>query len=181
MGKKKKSRDLESHSKLGFLSGLACGIFIAFLVYLWSCCLPHPNDLVSLLKEKVISPDSKNVLPSSSLDEEVLRSHPTFYKYLPGDDVPIPLLEPRDGGDKLLEEGAVYLQVGSYSRFEDADGQKAKLALLGIVASIESTKGRDSLLWYRVKVGPLSKELARKIKGRLEQEEFEVLVLFKDG
>ena len=85
-----------------------------------------------------------------------------------------------DGGT-LDERGSIFLQVGSYSNFEDADGQKAKLALLGIVASIESTKGGDSAVWYRVKIGPLSKESARQVKSRLVEEKFEVLVLIKDG
>ena len=59
--------------------------------------------------------------------------------------------------------------------------KKAKLALLGIVAAIESTKGGDNAVWYRVKIGPLSKESARQVKSRLVEEKFEVLVLIKDG
>ena len=51
----------------------------------------------------------------------------------------------------------------------------------GIVASIESTRGGDSSVWYRVKIGPLSKESARQVKSRLLEEKFEVLVLVKDG
>ena len=91
----------------------------------------------------------------------------------PPDDSQVPLIEPEEAMPGL----AGYIR----SKFEDADGQKAKLALLGIVASIESTKGGDSAVWYRVKIGPLSKESARQVKSRLVDEKFEVLVLIKDG
>ena len=181
MRKKKKSKEKDSHLNLGFLSGLACGIFIAFLVYLWSSSLPRPLDILSILKDKVVSLDPSNALPGSKLDVRDEQSHPTFYKYLPGEEVPVPLMNPNADGGKLNEADSVFLQVGSYTRFEDADGQKAKLALLGIVASIESTKGGDGTVWYRVKIGPLSKESARQVKSRLVREKFEVLVLIKDG
>ena len=125
--------------------------------------------------------DPSNVLPESELDVQGEQSHPTFYKYLPGEKVPVPLMNLTVDGGTLDERGSIFLQVGSYSNFEDADGQKAKLALLGIVASIESTKGGDSAVWYRVKIGPLSKESARQVKSRLVEEKFEVLVLIKDG
>jgi len=179
--KKKKSRETDSHLNLGFLSGFACGIFIAFLVYLWSSSLPPPLDILSILRDKVVSLDPSNALPGSKLDVQGDQSHPTFYKYLPGEEVPVPLMKPNVDGAIFSEAGSVFLQVGSYSKFEDADGQKARLALLGIVASIESTKGEDNKVWYRVKIGPLSKESARQVKSRLVEEEFEVLVLVKDG
>ncbi len=181
MIKKKKSKKADSQLNLGFLSGFACGVFIAFLVYLWSSSLPRPLEVLSILRDKVLSSVSSNALPRSKSDEQSGQSHPTFYKYLPGEEVPVPLVKPNIGGEKLNGVGSVYLQVGSYSKFEDADGQKAKLALLGIVSSIESTKGGDSTVWYRVKVGPLSKESARQVKSRLVEEKFEVLVLVKDG
>tara|TARA_Y100001936_G_C16005769_1_gene630575 strand:- start:676 stop:1320 length:645 start_codon:yes stop_codon:yes gene_type:complete len=179
--KKKKSKKTDSQLNLGFLSGFACGIFIAFLVYLWSSSLPRPLDILSILRDRVASLVPSNALPGSELDVQGEQSHPTFYKYLPGEEVPVPLMNPNVDGGTLDERGSVFLQVGSYSKFEDADRQKAKLALLGVVASIESTKGGDSAVWYRVKIGPLSKESARQVKSRLVEEKFEVLVLIKDG
>ena len=181
MRKKKKSKETDSYLNLGFLSGFACGIFIAFLVYLWSSSLPHPLEIISILRDSVVSLDSSNVLSGSKMNVEGEQAHPTFYKYLPGEEVPVPFIKPNLDGGKLNGIGSVYLQVGSYSKFEDADGQKAKLALLGIIASIESTRGGDSSVWYRVKIGPLSKESARQVKSRLVEEKFEVLVLVKDG
>ena len=73
--------------------------------------------------------DSKQCFPGSKLDVQGEQSHPTFYKYLPGEEVPVPLMNPNVDGGKLDEMGSVFLQVDLYSKFEDADGQKAKLAL----------------------------------------------------
>ena len=54
-------------------------------------------------------------------------------------------------GDKA---GVYFLQEGAYTNPDDADKVKAKLALLGMVASIQPTNIPDKGLWYRVRLGP---------------------------
>jgi cell division protein FtsN len=47
-----------------------------------------------------------------------------------------------------------FLQAGSFSNAEDADKLKAKLALLGIEASVQVATIPDKGVWHRVHVGP---------------------------
>ena len=176
MVRKKDRRTKPLSNKLGFLSGVACGLFVAFLVYLWSSALPAPSDFLAFAKDRVQKEKKVTVEDSISLEGGDRTSYPTFYKFLPGNRIPIPLTPgEREKSNESLPHG-VFLQVGSFEKFEDADAQKAKLALLGIIAGIESTKGRGSSVWYRVKIGPVSKAEARSLKQRLTKAKFDVLV-----
>ncbi|MEO6421852.1 MAG: SPOR domain-containing protein [Candidatus Nitrotoga sp.] len=47
-----------------------------------------------------------------------------------------------------------YLQAGSFSNADDADRLKAKLAMLGIEASVQIATIPDKGVWHRVHVGP---------------------------
>ena len=47
-----------------------------------------------------------------------------------------------------------FLQAGSFSNADDADKLKAKLAMLGIEASVQVTTIPDKGVWHRVHVGP---------------------------
>jgi len=181
MMKKKKRNESPSSRRMGFFSGLACGLFVAFLVYLWSSVLPHPLSIVRTVKQQLLGLGSDEYLKpqtSSIVDE---KPHPTFYQFLPGDKIPIPILSSEKSKNEESVPDGVFLQVGSFTTFEDADRQKAKLALLGVIATIETSKGRDNALWYRVRIGPMSKEIARSLKKRLIKEKFDVLVLLIDS
>jgi cell division protein FtsN len=46
------------------------------------------------------------------------------------------------------------LQAGAFQSASDADNLKARLALLGFEATIETTKSGDKGTWHRVRVGP---------------------------
>jgi len=46
------------------------------------------------------------------------------------------------------------LQAGSFQNADDAEKLKAKLALLGIEANVQSANIPDKGVWYRVRLGP---------------------------
>ncbi len=54
--------------------------------------------------------------------------------------------------------GSYYLQVGSFRNSADADKLKARLALLGIIASVQSANLPEKGVWYRVRVGPFTQK-----------------------
>ena len=56
-----------------------------------------------------------------------------------------------------------YLQVGSFRNNADADNLKARLALLGVIASVQSADLSEKGVWYRVRVGPFTQ------KSRVDQ------------
>ena len=50
------------------------------------------------------------------------------------------------------------LQAGSFQSADDAEKHKARLALLGIEADIQSATIPDKGVWYRVRLGPYKTE-----------------------
>ena len=84
-----------------------------------------------------------------------------FYKILPGTAEEAKTAEKptetKSGNEKeaTLAE-ALYLQTGSFQNAGDADGQKARLAMMGVEASVQQVMLHDKV-WYRVRLGPFRK------------------------
>lgn len=89
-----------------------------------------------------------------------------FYKVLT-DKQNAPSVEPAKPSDKSKpvekthpadNKIAIYepqiLQAGSFSNASDAEKLKAKLALLGVEANVQSANIPDKGVWYRVRLGP---------------------------
>ncbi|MDR2243792.1 MAG: SPOR domain-containing protein [Burkholderiales bacterium] len=71
-----------------------------------------------------------------------------------------------------------WLQVGSFSRPEDADNRKAELALYGWEATIQRGEAPGRGIFYRVRVGPYdSAEQTGRMKAELTQRKFDVAVV----
>ncbi len=51
-----------------------------------------------------------------------------------------------------------FLQAGSFRKNDDAENLKARLALLGVFASIQPIDLAEKGVWYRVRVGPFAKK-----------------------
>ena len=75
---------------------------------------------------------------------------------------------------------AIYLQAGSFQNAGDADNQKAKLALIGMEASIQQVMVQDKV-WYRVRLGPYAKvDEVNRIRAELAKQGIEAAVAKKD-
>lgn len=62
------------------------------------------------------------------------------------------------------------LQAGSFQNAGDAEKLKAKLALLGVEANIQSATITDKGVWYRVRLGPYKTEdEVNRARGFLKQ------------
>lgn len=87
----------------------------------------------------------------------------------------------KDKNDKehALKE-PVYLQTGSYQNAADADGQKAKLAMMGVEASVQQVMLQDKV-WYRVRLGPFKKaEEVNAMRSDLSKQGIEANIVKKD-
>jgi len=75
-------------------------------------------------------------------------------------------------------EGSRYLlQVGSFRSSGDAEQLKARLALLGIVAQVQTVTVNDAT-WHRVRVGPVSTaRQADEMRSRLADNGIDSMVL----
>ncbi|SEQ89451.1 Cell division protein FtsN [Nitrosomonas sp. Nm51] len=80
----------------------------------------------------------------------------------------VALPQPPPAREKQIQPASAYtetyyLQVGSFRNNADADNLKARLALLGVIASVQSAELSDKGIWYRVRVGPFTQ------KSRVDQ------------
>jgi len=80
-----------------------------------------------------------------------------FYTILPGSEEPVSAQEikqpkKQDGATK----DGYYLQVGAFQAAAEADNMKARLALLGQEAIIQTANIPDKGVWHRVRIGPFT-------------------------
>ena len=159
----------------GLLIGLVIGVAVAVGVALF---LSKGNSPFSS-KEPTPKPDALPVArPQTPSSPEVLhpggkRREPSapavtpvptgderydFYKMLQGNEKPEPRVtaapRPSVAASQVAPRAGAFLQVGAFQKEEDADNLKAKLALLGIEARIQTTEIPEKGLWHRVRVGP---------------------------
>ncbi|QIY79948.1 SPOR domain-containing protein [Chromobacterium violaceum] len=97
-----------------------------------------------------------------------------FYKILPGqvDAVTSDAKSTRSGEPSASAPAKkVYLQLGAFQNQDEADNLKAKLALLGVEAKIQSVNVPDKGMVHRVRVGPLSRQDdVERIRAQLKQD-----------
>ncbi len=77
-----------------------------------------------------------------------------FYKILPGEEKQS-LKRPQPAA---VTKDVFYLQAGSFQKASDADNLKARLALAGLEAQIQTATLNDKSVWHRVRLGPYANE-----------------------
>jgi cell division protein FtsN len=71
---------------------------------------------------------------------------------------------------KADKKEAFFLQAGAFASADDADKLKAKLAMLGVEASVQAATLPDKTVWHRVRLGPFgSQEEMNKTAMMLKQ------------
>ena len=139
---------------IGILIGLLLGLGIALAVAWYINKMPTPfvNRAVPPLK----SADSAKTEEASA---KAVDSKPRFdfYKILPGSEEPVTEQQFREAQAKpspAQPTEAFYLQAGAFQNAPDADNLKARLALIGVAAAVQTTPLPDKGIWHRVRVGP---------------------------
>lgn len=75
------------------------------------------------------------------------------------------------------EKFTYYLQAGAFLEQADAENTKARLALMGVAASIAERKGDNGTL-YRVRIGPFAQlEAMNRVRGKLTDNGVDVAVV----
>ncbi len=152
------SRGSGSSLLVGIFIGLALGLAIALAVA-W-----YINKMPSPFTARIAPPprsESKGAQPppvgeeKSAKSTEESKQRFDFYKIPPGtDEAATP--QPKDGQKPLTADNkeAFFLQAGAFSSAPEADNLKARLALLGVEASIQTSVVQDKGMWHRVRIGP---------------------------
>ncbi len=152
------------------LGGLFIGLFVALLVYLDSTNPQRETANIGEAVSQFFKQKAQDVreatkqtseTPDSKAAESKTLPRFDFYTILPELEVAIPEEEliaasKTPATPNISGEIDYMLQAGSFRNLEQADRLKAKLALQGIVASIQTVRIKDSETWHRVRVGPIN-------------------------
>ena len=155
---------------LGILIGLVLGLGIALAVAWYINRVPSPflgrqPPVAKIEQPKTVSGPSTVKDGDKGAKTADAKPRFDFYKILPGNEEPATDQQVRDAqkAPPSAVKEAFFLQAGAFQNASDADGLKARLALLGIEATIQTTSLPDKGVWHRVRVGPYSRveELTR--------------------
>jgi cell division protein FtsN len=178
---KSNSRKKGSNLFLGLFLGYVLGLVSAIGVWMYIHQAPSPfiqNEKPEVstkikpskngdiaLKEMLILDNSQS--QTKDLDE---KTRFEFYEILPGNEEPVTEIELQKAAEQPLLKDKYYLQVGSFKDTEDAENLKAKIAMLGMEAYIQSADLSEKGMWHRVRVGPFTKiDAIKKTRSSLLQ------------
>lgn len=143
----------------GILVGLLLGLGIALGTAWYINKMPSPflsNSPVVKSEAPKVTTAEKPKAGSQGAPAPDAKPRFDFYKILPGSDTPATDQQPK-GSQKppaAAAKEAFYLQAGAFPNAPDADNLKARLALLGVEASVQTATIPDKGVWHRVRVGP---------------------------
>ena len=180
MSKDYKSNDRRSGGRrngssllAGILIGLILGLGIALGVAWYINKMPNPFSSRPTPPSKPASAKAPSAPQTARVDEkgkaEDAKPRFDFYKILPGEDAEKQSKDSQKASTGTGKE-AFFLQAGAFQNAPDADNLKARLALLGIEASIETSAVPDKGVWHRVRIGPYtSVEELNRTRDTLKQ------------
>jgi cell division protein FtsN len=158
----------------GFLLGL--GVAAGIAIYFFKTPIPFADR--PRPQDKPLASDQKALEPSKSAKADD-KPRFDFYRILPGKEEPITERQMRDAAKQAAKPGApketYFLQAGSFPNPADADSLKAKLALMGMEASVEPANVAGKGVWYRVRLGPYTRvDEINRIRQQLAQNGVDV-------
>lgn len=185
---KRKSR---GGTLIGLFIGLVLGIVGAAAVVWYINKMPAPfkSQQPADNGKAVVPPGGPAPLPGKPGDP-VPEKRFQFYDILPGKaeaKVDPGAAPAKPDGKETPKEAAkeapketIFLQAGSFQNAGDADNQKARLALIGMEASVQQVMVQDKT-WFRVRLGPFAKiDEVNKVRAELAKQGIEAAVVKKD-
>jgi len=173
---------------LGLFFGLVIGVLIAFGVVWYLNKTPLPFQDKSARPDKIelkpgLPQAQPQQLPGKPGDKVNEKPRFEFYKILPGgQEAPTPndtSAKPTPPAPVAAASGEVfYLQAAAFQKSTEADNLKAKLALIGLEASVQEVNTPDKGLMHRVRVGPFAKpEDMNRARNQLAQNGIQATVV----
>ena len=169
----------------GLLVGLLLGVgaSLAMTMYLKGADSPFAEKKVSTQKPGLLGhevsieklPKESSAAENASPKEENPNKGDNkfdFYTILPETESTVTEQEIKNN-TKTVKKDNYFLQVGAFPDEADADNMKAKLALQGFEAVVQTATIPEKGVWHRVRVGPLSDvDQINKIRGELTTNGF---------
>ena len=167
------SRDYKSPSKsasgkkgptllLGLFIGYVLGLVSAIGVWMYIHQAPSPfiqNEKPEVSTKIKPSNNGKQISDSNDSQTENTNEKPRFefYKMLPSNEEPVTEKQFKKAAKQPSLKDKYYLQAGSFQDTGDAENLKAKIAMLGMEAYVQSADLSEKGMWHRVRVGPFTK------------------------
>lgn len=141
---------------VGIVIGLMLGAVFAAGVA-WYLTRANPFAGQEAATPDTQTPLSPRVLPGKPGDKPVEKPQFDFYKILPKGDgsVEIPADSAPDTAARPTEK--LFLQVGAFEDPTEADNLKARLALMGMEASVQRGESATAGTVHRVRLGPYAR------------------------
>ena len=159
----------------GILIGLVLGLAVALAVAWYVNKMPTPfaSRTPPSSKAEPVKPSQQTtkVEPKQPKADDG-KPRFDFYKILPGNEEPAPQKGAGDNPKASTASGkeAFFLQAGAFQNAPDADNLKARLALLGVEANVETASLPDKGVLHRVRIGPYtSVEELNRTRDTLKQ------------
>ncbi|CAG0977266.1 hypothetical protein MTYP_01558 [Methylophilaceae bacterium] len=158
------SREKPSSKGNPFLSGLLVGLLLGVGISVGMALVitggesPFVNKVTPaavIEADKNARPDAAEP-PADSTAEEKPRFD--FYTILPGSEKQVTEQEikQKEAQSEAIQSETYFLQVGAFQTEKEADNMKAKLALQGMEAIVQTAEIPDKGIWHRVRVGPFT-------------------------
>ena len=165
------------------LSGILIGLGLAWYLFAKGY-IPQPPRAMTETAESPGQLDSAAGEEVAPRNGDAKRPKYDFFTVLPEMEVVVPEQElsesAQSGSPQAVAPGAgssYLLQVGSFREVTDAEQMKARLALLGVVARVQ-TVTVNGATWHRVRAGPVgSAREADDMRTRLAENDIDSLVL----
>lgn len=161
----------------GFVLGLALGLTVALIVYLYDRRPEARTAHESAPMTRDEAPRTQTPAPASQQAETQF----DFYEMLPKYEVVVPEQDgepkPSAGSGPVAKPGAYILQAGSFRNPADADRVRALIAMQGVESKIQKvTIDKDT--WHRVRVGPITDlQKLDETRSKLRQARIDALVI----
>jgi cell division protein FtsN len=183
----KRSSGSGSSMLVGILIGLLLGLAIALAVAIYLNKMPSPflSNGKGHEEEAPPQPEAFKPVPlpgGSSEDKARTEDKPRFdfYSILPGNEEPAPSRPEKQERAQPAPpvKETFYLQAGAFHSPAEADNMKARLALLGIEASVQSNASTERGTLHRVRIGPFSRvEDVNRTRDTLKQNGIETTLI----
>ena len=151
---------------LGLFIGYVLGILSAIGMWMMISNAPSPFISQDKLADSAVAKSTASQTNQTSTQTSGTASKPVkapdskprfeFYNILPGAEEAVSEQQFKQAAQQSSSRDKYFLQTGSFQNSDDADNLKAKLAMLGVEASVQSADLSEKGVWHRVRVGPFT-------------------------
>jgi len=165
---------------LWLLGGILIGLGLAY--YLWAKGLVPMPEIQQPQSSKAEDTEAPIAEKASGTKPKVDKPRYDFFTVLPEMEVVVQDQELKDSSKTQSmapqqDAESYLLQVGSFRQAGDAEQMKARLALLGMSAKVQTVNVNETT-WHRVRIGPITgARAADELRSRLDNNNIDSLVL----